>query len=52
MSDKISGDVPAIPEFRGNMKEWAKDLTIYLEQQLRDHNDDIQQLYDTKQDVV
>jgi len=51
MSEKLSGDVPPVPEYRGDMKEWARDLAIYLEQILRSHNEDIQQLYDTKQDA-
>ncbi len=51
MSEKISGDVPPLPEFNGNMKEWTRDLVIYLERVLRDHNSDIQQLYETKVDA-
>jgi hypothetical protein len=51
MSAKISPDVPAVPEYRGNMQEWARELTIYLEQVLRDHNQDIEQLYEVKQDA-
>lgn len=51
MSEKISGEIPPIPEFRGNIEEWARDLGIYLESILRDHNDDIKKLHEVKQDA-
>jgi len=51
MSEKLSSDVPPVPEYRGDIKEWARDLAIYLERILRSHNDDIQLLHETKQDA-
>lgn len=52
MSEKISGDIPPVPEFRGNLQEWSRDLTVYLERVLREHNADIETLHQVKQDVV
>jgi hypothetical protein len=42
---KISGEVVSVPEFNGNMRDWSRDLKIFLEQILRDHNADIRSLY-------
>ncbi len=47
-TEKLSGDIPPPPEFRGDMREWARELSIYIEQQLRSHNSDIQNLYELK----
>lgn len=51
MSEKLSGDVPPPPEFNGNVANWAREMGIYIEQVLRDHNEDIRNLYETKADA-
>jgi len=51
MSDMISSDVPPVPELRGNVREWARELQIWLERQLRDHYEDIKQLHEVKADA-
>jgi len=51
MSEKLSGDIPVPPEFNGDIQVWTKDIKVYLETVLRELNNDIQNLYDTKADV-
>lgn len=50
MSEKLSGDVSSPPEFSGNLRDWIRDMRLWAEGILREHNNDIQQLYDTKTD--
>jgi hypothetical protein len=47
----ISGDIPQVPQPQPDLERWAREMVIYLEKVLRDHNMDIQNLYDTKADA-
>jgi len=40
----ISGQIPPVPEYRGDLKEWTREISIYLERILRDHQEDLKNI--------
>lgn len=51
MSTKQIADPRPVPEFRGDMQAYARELALYLETHLREVNQELDRLHDVKADA-
>jgi len=52
MSTKQIADPRAFPEFRGDMEQWTREVSQYLEQHLREVHEELDNLHAAKADVT